>query len=550
MGAFGLCLAFAYPRLINAQNRSEPLEGHVILITGDHLDIDIGNNSLKGGDIGVIKRAGVEIGLASVLWVDVNNTSMRVISSIPDTQIKTGDLVVFQAGERRNTEPAAPAPTRSLQAGPLSSGTTEEFIPLLAPTVIPKKAISTSSNIFHGRMRGWQLYQVITPSQAWYSASRLDSDGSIERLYGRPWSFVWSGNASYRDGSSFSSSDDFKRPRPHMYRLTLAKKMQNGGFIRMGRFFPSELSGLGYIDGAQTELPAAESLKFGGLVGFRPDRIYLGFADKEPIASGYGTLEKGTPRSLYFLGTLGVFHTLYRGKADELAVLYDQRADLGPKLNLFGTCQVDFNAGAAQVNKQPSLSRADLTVNAPLALLLNLRGGVNHYAPVDIAAERDLAGGSNLYLNNGYWRYWVGDSQTLLWTPLWLSEDISFTKTQGKFQPGSWRVGISRGGLPGLPNAFLTVTTYNLYNSIGPEYGGTVSGSLPFFKGRFNIDGNAGFRYGPTFSDPRRRFRASDISGHINWRISEAWNFDAGASRSYSEQIQSSSLNGGLSYRW
>ena len=530
-----------------AQDGLEPLEGHILAVSGDHIDIviDMGGRAIKADDVAVIKRDGSEVGLASVVWVDVGHTKMRVLSKLPGVELKMGDQVVFESKQRA---PAPAAPPPPAKAGPATVGPAPEFVPLLAPVNMPKTALTRTANVFHGMVRGWQLYQKTSPRSAWYSASRLDSQGSIERLYAGPWSLVWSANASYRDGSSYSTSDDFRKPRPHLYRLTLSRKLEDGGFLRLGRLFPMELPALGYIDGLQADLPAADGLRFGAVLGARPDRIDQSFSRKEQLASAYATLEKGAPRQLYYTGTLGVLGTLFRGHADELAALLDQRVDLGPKLNLQGSLQLDFDAGAAQVNKAPRLSRANLSANSPVTGWLSLRAGLDHYEPVDIAAERELAGGSNNYLNNGYWRYWTGAAQSLPWA-FTLDEDLSFTKGQTGFTPGLWRLSLGRQGLPGLPLAHANVTVYDLYNPMGPDYGSTWAVGLPLFKGRMTIDANASVRDGPTAAE-RRRLRVSDASLHADWRITQAWLVDLGLSQTYQDGTKVTIMNGGLTYRW
>jgi len=494
--------------------------------------------------VGIIQRDGVTIGLADVLWVDIGHTSMRVFSEVNEIESRVGDVVVFNGKKARpKTEPDAP-----MHAGPLTAGATEEFVPLLAPVKMPKAALTGAANVFHGRVRYSQLYQTINQDNAWYSASRLDTDGSVERVAGRPWSLVWSGNGSYRNGSAFSTADDFKRIQPHLYRFSLSRKYGDEGFARLGRFYPSELSGLGYVDGAQGESAAGSLFRFGAAAGARPDRANQGFSKKELIAAGYGTAEAGELRKLYYSGTLGLFRTLYRGRGDELAAELDQRADLGPKLNLFGSAQVDFDGGGAALHRGARLTRLNVNLNSPLTQELSLRAGTNHYEPLDTAADRELTSGSTFYLNNGYWRHWVGAGQTLP-AGFSLDEDLSFTDVQGVWTPGQWRLGLGRRGLPGLPDAYANVAVYNLYNPGGPDYGSTLSASLPFFSSRLEIDPNVDFRDGPT-ATARKKFRVSDVNVHANWRISPAWYADAGASRSWQDKIMATTFNAGLSYRW
>lgn len=531
----------------SAQGPEEALAGRVTTVSSDgHLDIDIGDSSLKGGDVGVIERDGAQIGLASVVWVDLGHTRLRVLSVVPGQEVKLGDSVVFADRKIRPNNERGPAPAPSAGPGTVSPAA-DDFVPLLAPVAARKTALSSASSVFHGRLRAAEVYQTVSPSRAFYSSSRLDSDGSIERLAGGVWSLDWSGNASRRDGSLPSTADDYRKISPHLYRGELIRKWDSGGLVRLGRFFPAELSGIGYVDGAQADAPVASGLRLGAAAGARPDRVNMGFSGKEDVAAAYATSEAGESRKLYYTGTLGLMRTLYLGKADELAALWDARADLGPKLNLFSSLQLDVPTGAAVEHTGARLTRLNLNLNSPVAEKLSLRAGANHFEPLDTAVDRALAGGTTFYLNNGYWRYWGGATQALPagWR---VDEDLTFTNTSGRWTPGQWRLGAGRRGLPGLPDASVSAAVYSLWNPAGPDYGGTLTAGLPLGP-KLDVDASAGARLGPT-SVARRRFWVSDASLHAAWRPSRSWSLDATASRSWQESINSTIVNGGAAWRW
>ncbi len=535
----------------SAQGPDEPMTGRVIAVTTDgRVDIDIGDSRLKGGDVGVIQRDGAQVGLASVLWVDLGSTRLRVTSLVPGQEAKVGDTVVFV--DKKNAPRADPAPTPPADRPSAGPGTltqaNDDFVPLLAPVAAQKTALARTSAVFHGRLRAAEVYQSVAPMRAWYSSSRLDSDGSVERLGGGAWSLAWAGNASRRDGSVISTADDYRKVSAHLYRGALTRKGDAGGFLRLGRFFPSELSALGYVDGVQADAPVAAGLRVGAAGGDRPDRMNMGFSDRERIAAAYATVEAGEPRKLYYSGSVGALQTFYLSKRDELAALWDQRADLGPKLNVFSTLQFDFPAGSAVEHTGTRLTRANISLNSPVSDRLSARAGASHFEPLDTAVDRALAGGTTFYLNNGYWRYWTGSGQIL--GPGWnLDEDLSFTNTVGAWTPGQWRLTLGRRGLPGLANASLNVAAYSLYNPAGPDYGGTVSGGVPVLHDRLTFDGTAGARLGPT-SVAHRRFWVSDASLHANWRANDAWTFDAGVTRNWQESLHSTIANGGVTWRW
>lgn len=530
-----------------AQGPDEAPTGRVISAASDgRIDIDIGDSGLKGGDVGVIQRDGAQVGLASVLWVDLGHTRLRVMSTVTGAQVKVGDSVVFADRKTRpNSESSA---TAALRAGPGTVGpATDAFVPLLAPVASRKTAVARTASVFHGRLRVSEMYQTVAPSGSWYTSSRLDSDGSIERMAGGAWSLDWSGNASRRDGSVLSSADDYRKITPHLYRGELTRKWESTGLFRLGRFYPAELSGIGYVDGVQADAPVLPGLRLGAAAGARPDRMNMGFSGRENVAAGYATVEAGELRRLYYSGTLGAMRALYLGKGDELAALWDQRADLGPKLSLFSTMQFDQDTGSAVLHKGTRLTRLNLNLNSQATERVTLRAGANHFEPLDTAADRALAGGTTFYLNNGYWRYWGGASQSLPggWQ---LDEDLTLTNTSNQWTPGQWRFGVGRRGLPGMADASMTAAVYSLYNPAGPDYGGSLTAGLPF-GARFNLDASAGARLGPT-SVARRRFWVSDASLHANWRPSPSWSFDAVASRSWQESVRSALVKAGINWRW
>lgn len=522
-----------------AQDPVEPLEGRIIAVSGDRLDIaiDMGSSLLKADQVGLVKRDGIAIGVAAVTWVDLGLTRMRVLSRNEGVRLMPGDLVVFERGEGARAD----FPSTGSKAWP------EGFVPLLGPAKPLAKAPAEEANAFHGFLRGFHLYQRADRDRSWYTASRSDSQGSITRLGGTPWSLSWSGNVSYRDASSFSTSDDFREVRPHVYRLTLSRKAVDGFLVRLGRFFPSELPGLGYVDGGQAELPVGRGVRVGAVLGARPDRVTQDPSGKELLGSAYVTLERGAPRVLYYNGTLGLLATTFRSKADELALVHAMRADLGSKLSLQGSYQVDFDAGGAAEHHEPRLTRANFSADAPVTGQVSLRAGADRYEPVDAAAERELARGTD-YLSNTYWRYWVGGAQSLGWG-LTLDEELSFTRTQHRFTPGNWRVGVSRRGLAGLPDAYLNATAYNLYHPLGTEYGSTLAAFLPFLEGRFSVNANASLRYGRG-SGPERTLHLNDAGAQARWKFLKAWTADLGITRTFLAQSRSFVLTSGLTYAW
>ena len=308
------------------------------------------------------------------------------------------------------------SPFRATSSAPAVAVSTEDFIPLLAPVASPRPVSSRADTISHGRLRLAEVYQRDNAGSR-HTISRVESGGSVERLYSGPWSLVWLGNASYRDSNVFSGSSDFRKPRLHLMTLQLSRKIDGGGFARLGRILPLELPGIGYIDGAQLQSRPREGVSVGAAAGLRPNLADLGLSARQSLASAYATVEKGARGQWYYSGTLGVLGTEFKGRADELALLYDQRSDLSPKLSIYGTAQLDYKAWNGPEPKGVRLTRANATATSPLLSFFTLRTGLDHYERPQTRAEFDFSGSTATpFTNYSYSRYWVGAEQPLIWT--------------------------------------------------------------------------------------------------------------------------------------
>jgi hypothetical protein len=395
-----------------------------------------------------------------------------------------------------------------------------------------------------------EIYQQISPSNEQDIMTRVDSDGSFDRLFSKPWSLNWSGNGRYRDSNRSSTAADYHAPQGYLYRLILAGNITERTSLNAGRFIPFELPGLGYVDGAKVHYKANSRLQYGAMAGARPDRETLGFSGDEVMGASYIAYQNGRPGALFFSGTLGVLRTTYLGKPDELAVLYDHRSDLTRFFNLSVTSQVDFNGGTAKVNKDPRLTRLDAYLTSKLLEFLSLRGGVNHYERPDTAAERAISGDDNLdaIRNSGSWRYSGGSTQNLPFR-LSLDEEMTYYDTNEGRSKGFWRVSLSRYGLFSIQQGRVTLSGFNLSEFEGEGHGGQVSLSLPFSNNHFWFDSIYGFRYsGPT--GEKKTYSTSDISTRLIYRTGKHWDVDLGFSRIYQQGIQSSVGDIGISYQW
>jgi len=442
----------------------------------------------------------------------------------------------------------ASQPTQKPNDRPSESEETAQFVPLLAP---PRQApdISRPANVSHGRVQIHQMLQTDSETDQSYSVTRMSSSGSIERIGGSPWSFEWSGNLRYRDGDAYQYHPDYQDPQLYMYEAMFQRLIDDGGFLRFGRFLPRELPGIGYVDGLQGESRRGEHLRIGAVAGLKPGRIDLETSADEPVAVGYTTFETGDQDRSYYSGTVGVLGSLYDGEANRLALLFDQRAGFGPNVTLYSTAAVDFDAGAAETRGGTRLTRLDVYGVAKVTSSIRLRAGVDHWERPDNPAERDLlVVDDDRYFDNGYWRYWVGSDQRV--TRNWrFSEEVSFIDSDGDDDGPRWRVGLTRTGFFGLPDASVTATIYNLSGDAVDGYGGRVSGYLPLMDRKLSVQPMAGFRMLDT--DPQADdFTLSYLSLHLDGRFSKHWSLFGGGTYSFGDEVDSRLFEVGLRYAW
>jgi len=541
--ALAACLALSalcLPR--GAAAAATSIQGHLMGLPGDPVEVDLNIfHELKPGDQGVLRRGGARVASVEVVRADKNNVYLRALDAPAGYRPRADDIVYFVAVRRAAAGTAA---GRGLGG--------EEPPPLLTPLPAPKPTVKKTDRKLpprlHGRALLRQFYQDISPGGGVQRITRVDTDGSLDRLAGGRWAFDWSGNGSYLDGSAAASSEDYRRFKPRARRLTLSRAVGSDGFFRAGRFFQRELPGVGTVDGLALEVPAGR-VNLGLTAGNRPGRRDQEFSSRETVGALYASAESGRPGQGSYAAALGLLHTLWLGKPDELAALLDQNFDLGPSFSVYQTAQLNFNAGAARTHKSTRLTRLDLSVNSAPDKRLTLRGGLGHFEPVDTAAERAFTGGdASFFIDNGYWRWWAGSGQTLPWN-LGLDEEISWTRTDGRLQPGLWRATAWRQGLPGRPDGPSYLTGIKITGTEGTDYGSSAGLTLPLADGKLTADLNAGFRY-DRGAGGSREFRYSDASLRLDWRPGRVWQLDAGATEVRRGASRSRSLSAGLSFRW
>ena len=424
----------------------------------------------------------------------------------------------------------------------------KDFVPLLAP-IQRTPEVSAPRNVSHGHIELRESLQTDSENDLGYSTTRLRSSGSMDRIEGTLWSLSWSGDLRYRTGDAFQNHPDYQEVHPDFYRLMFQRPIDDGGFLRFGRFVPVELPGIGYVDGVQGETRQGEGLRFGAIAGLKPDRVNLGGSADEPLVAAYTTVEAGRRDGPYYAGTVGLLNSYYRGESDRLALLLDQRAGVGPGLTLYSTAAVDLNAGAAETREGIRLTQLDVFAESRLSSFLGLRAGVDHWERPDIQAERDLlAFEDERFFDDGYWRYWAGSYQNLPWS-LQLYEEVSLIDADNTGDSTRYQVRLTRTGLFDMRNASATVTTYSLAGKDTDGYGCRASGYFPFGAARLIVQPAVGFRTIQTGSQAES-LSLTYLSLYVDGRLSKVWTLFGGLSYSGGDGVDSTFLEAGLRYSW
>jgi len=524
------------------------VECRVTSQTADGIYVNSGKaDGLEPGFHGIVQRIGREIARVEVEEVATNSALLRVFSTRGNEYPRVGDRVSVFVDRRSDGQVAADKKQRSPTVKELSE-TEEPFVPLLAPAE-RSRGFPEPSNLFHGRVWVNELFQTDLKNSEDFSTTRVGSSGTLERINRTPWSLDWSGDVSYRDGNALRNTRDYQELRPRLFRLNFSRRFDNGSYLRLGRVLPRELPSVGYVDGVQGDKAINDSFRIGAITGFKPTRGDLGINGKEPLAVAYGTVEAGEWESLYYSGTAGILGSLYEGKADRLAVLLDQRANLGRWLSLFSSSEVDLDAGGAEFRSGVRLTRFDVYASSRVTSFLTVRGGTDHFEQLDTQAERGFleSPGAERF-DRGYWRYWVGSSLYLPWN-VHLDKQVGFI--DGPMNPftARWQVTLSRTSTQWLAGTRVSVTVYNIEGADAEGYGGQVYAFVPLCKGNVSIQPSLGFRLLDS-TVTAEDFDLTNFSVRALWHVTSSWSVHAGVSGSLGPSIGALLWDMGVSFRW
>ena len=506
----------------------------VTQVTADGFYADAGaDRGLQAGDLGVVYRDGKEVARAEVVAASSSSARFRLLTG----GAAEGDRVRV----RVRSAPAEPEEEPEPGDEPKEPG--ETFVPLLERQKT-RTGGNGRSNLFHGRVWLRQFFQADHESGLDFWRTIIGSEGSLDRMGGGPWALRWFGNVSARGGDAFQGSA-LEGARLDLYELSAGRRLEAGGFFRLGRFLPRELPAAGYFDGLQIESAGGDGLRVGGILGLKPTPDDLEPSADEPTAVGYATLESGARGKGYYSGTVGMLASLFRGDPDRAALLVDQYFQAGESLFVNSSFEVDFDAGGALVRTGARLTRGNLQATWRASKATSLRAGFDHWERLDTRAERAALGSADPALfDSGFWRYWAGFGQSLPWR---LRLDAEVATIHPDTPDLHWRATLTQRDPFSVPGAYASLTAYNLEGIDSDGIGAILSGHIPLRHGRWSIFGSLGFR---TVDAPGATFEVTDLEVRAENRPSLRWTLHAGVRHSLGDSIDATLIEAGLAYRW
>jgi hypothetical protein len=532
-----LRLASTFVLLAALAAAQEQVNCRVAYVAQDAVYVDAGSAAgLQAGDLGVIRHGGVEIAAVEVVSTTKSQARVRLVRKTREPE--AGDPAVFKVRDR---EPAPAEPKAKAKAEPAGE---EPFVPLLEHQKL--KTETSERNIFHGRISLSQLFQLDNEGGMDYSTTILGTHGMLDRIGGSPWSLRWSGNLSYRTGPAFDESA-LEGGRLDLYDFSFLRKLQNSGYVRLGRLVPRAIQAAGYLDGALYEQPLGAKTRLGGALGFKPTRDELQPTADEPTAIVYGAFEAGERGGFRYSGTTALLVSTFSGDLDRTALLFDQFLETGKTFRINATAEVDFDTGASLFHEGTRLTRLDVFSTWQALKPLAIKAGLDHYERLDTAAERDMLGLVNAALfADGFWRYWAGAAISM---PARTRLDLEYAVIDSESGPTTkhWRGSLAHYDPFGLSGGAVTLTVYNLESFDGDGVGGLLDANLPITGGKWFVRPALGFR---AFDVAQGSFDVTDVRLQLEYIPGAAWSLRLGLSYLTGTAVDSFLVEFGASYRW
>jgi len=546
------------------------LEARVVYRTADGLYVDGGTGAgIVEGATGSILRGATPLGRFRVGRAAAESAFLVLQGATTGPLPAAGEAVTLHmdgapASGLAGAAAGAAAPMGTRAPSPtLSSGDEKPFVPLLASPDLGDQAATEARNLFHGRVTARQAAQVGTAhGDLDYALTRVRTSGSLDRIDATPWAIEWAAEVSYRAGDGLERTRNWENLRAEVFQLSLFRRFEDRGFIRLGRFLPRELPAVGFLDGAHGEASlAGDFLRVGAMVGLQPSLDRLRPSLDEPLAAAYVSVAAGEPSEVRYYGTLGVLGSLSEGHPDRLAILLDQRLDAGA-FGVASTSAVDLDVDPDDSREGARLTRWNLLGTWDAAPWLRLGAGLDRFEVPDTGGEREASDPGFLsedeLFDGGYWRYY-GRATLRFPEEISLDAEASFTDEDGGAEDAvRGSLALTRVGLPGAPLGSITLAVYNLRSVEASGWGGRLSALVPLLDDQLSLQPAISVRYtehgtsGARFFDATEGERLSfvDASLRAQWVISRAWTLFGGAAYGHTGDEGRLLVDVGVTWRW
>lgn len=367
--------------------------------------------------------------------------------------------------------------------------------------------------------------------------TRFQTGGRLETDDSDPWQVEWSGSFALEDIPALpGQADEVELPGSAVRRVAVSRELDGIGGFRAGRYTPSELPAVGPLDACQGELHLGRALRAGVILGLRPDADAMDPSSERPVSAAYVATRLGS-RTVSYAGTLGLVGTVYDGKLDRTACLVSQSARLGPKLTLQSSSEIDVRGPESETDSGPlELTQVSLQAVSPVTESLTLRAGVGRQGVPETLETRDRQdSGGGPSTPKGAWQHWIGSSQRLPWN-LTVEEEAFFLHGAAGTDTAldSWRVCLTRRGIPGLPLGRLRLQLSGTDDRELDGFAGRVVGELPLLGGQLSLRPSLGLRLVDLAEGPHR-VEATDLSLLVQWRVGARLAISGSASHPFAD---------------
>lgn len=322
---------------INAQTEIGLEEGTATFLSSKNVYVKFtSTEQIKLGDTLFVKNG---ISLEPALVVSNKSSSSTVCTPLGSQKFKKGDTffaeVILAKKEKVKAAPEEKTDTANLLHKPVIDEINAD------EPIAPLPDLTAEETKFKQKIRGRLSASSYTNVSDRDTLHRMRYAFSYrgDNLKNTRWSTDNYINFRHTIGEWQEVQDNFAQALK-IYSLSVKYQIDSLSNIVVGRRINPKTSSMGAIDGIQYEKGVGK-IVFGALAGSRPDFRDYGFNINLFQAGAYASLASTLPGK-YRMTTLGFVEQRNQGNVDRRFVYFQHSGDLLPKLNMFGSVQVDL----------------------------------------------------------------------------------------------------------------------------------------------------------------------------------------------------------------